>query len=110
MKTFQLVSLYMVLASAINAQEIKCTPTEESKWTAAEIEPLKDGAQAFLYHVKAYGPYRVADLICNYDECFGFVNGIKATGTIESTTSRPLEILSLSLEEKYSGLTKFTCK
>lgn len=110
MKIFLLGSLCMLFASAVNAQEIECKPSAESGWASAQIDRLQDGVQNFLYHVKANGSYRVADLICSVEECFGFVNGFRATGKIEFTASRPFKIVSLSLSEENEPVKKFVCK
>lgn len=110
MKFFVLGSLCLLFTSAVNAQEIECKPAIESGWEVARIDRLMDGEQNYLYHVKAKGDYRVADLIYSYEECFGFVNSVRATGKIEFTTSSPFKIVSLSLQDHDDPIIKFVCE
>ncbi|MES2767770.1 MAG: hypothetical protein V4596_01380 [Bdellovibrionota bacterium] len=77
-----IMSLLISYSSISYANSAECTPSEKSPWTSASVSLLKDGAQA-LYKVKVEGTFRVADFICSYQDCVGFLNGIKSDAALE---------------------------
>ena len=76
-----LVLMALSLTSVAHA-EMSCEPTGVSNWKTASVDHLQNAA-TWVWHVRAQGIFVVADLICDFRECVGFVNGIKAEGALE---------------------------
>ena len=89
----RLIFLLALLAfSSAHAAEVKCVPVGSSRWTSASVNLLQHRAQA-LYHVKGYGPFIVADLICSLSSCVGFVNGTEVKGSLDRSSGQIRSVL-----------------
>lgn len=66
-----------------------CQPgPADVQWNEAKVGLLKDGAHR-VYHVAASGSYLKADLLCNHDECVGYLNGKETRGRMEMSLTLP---------------------
>jgi hypothetical protein len=114
MKALVLMTIFTLTAVFAQAETVTCTPPKNSNWQNAEISELENGTQGYLLHVKAWGNYLVADLICNFEKCSGFINGNLTEGEIEYSSSGPLKVISFTFEnlvpDNFQVFTKFQCE
>lgn len=103
--TAMFINFFSISAHA----ELICTPqTQPSQWREASMTSLNGSAQA-LQQIRATGNFLTADLICSYDECVGFINGAKASGTIFEEQNQPLHFaIGLTAEQK--PMVEFVCQ
>lgn len=84
-KSLLMIVSALVFGAPAMAQSVRCEATAHSKrWTYATVTDLENGAQA-LSHVKAFGAFLAADLICQGETCVGFLNGEEIRGQLKMT-------------------------
>lgn len=103
-------AMFINLISTSAYAKTVCTPkTEKSKWREASITWLGDSAQA-LQQIRATGTFLTADLICSYDECVGFINGAKASGTLTTGEENQPLSFTIGLTAEQTPMVEFVCQ
>jgi hypothetical protein len=106
MKALVLITVFSLTALFAQAETVTCTPPKNSNWQNAEISELENGTQGYLLHVKAWGHFRAMDLICNStgSKCLGFINGVETKGKIGYSSTVPIKIVSLTIEDLWPNI------
>lgn len=82
-----------------------CHSVLESGWENGAVGELPNAMQV-LFHVKLSGNFMVADLICNFENCTGYRNGVEVlTGTIKLNANDSSKVDGFVVDG-----TEFVCK
>lgn len=104
--------LILILAMAFSgvaqaSDKVECAP-DMPLWYGANVSLLENASQA-LYQVSASGGFRTADLICSYQDCVGFINGIKSEAKLEFGHVNNKYVPTAVVLDTDDRIVRFTC-